>query len=96
MKIRYTPRAFADREAIFDYLEKRTPRGARTVQGAIDYSIQRLEHFPYSAPATDEPGIRELIVPRLPYKVYYRVDGEEVWIVHIRHTARRPWLREGD
>jgi toxin ParE1/3/4 len=95
MKVRYTPRAFADREAIFDYLEKRSPRGARTVEIAIENSIQRLEHFPYSAPATDEPDIRELIVPRLPYKVYYRVAGEEIWIVHIRHAARRPWRAEG-
>jgi len=96
MRVRYTPRAFADREAIFDYLEKRTSQGARTVERAIENSIQRLELFPYSAPATNEPSIRELIVPRLPYKVYYRVVGEEVWIVHIRHAARRPWLREGD
>jgi toxin ParE1/3/4 len=96
MKIRYTPRAFADREAIFDYLEKRTPKGAQTVERAIENSIRRLEHFPYSAPATDEPGIRELTVPRLPYKVYYRVVAGEVWIVHIRHSARRPWRREGD
>jgi toxin ParE1/3/4 len=96
MRIRYTPRAFADREAIFDYLDRRTPKGARTVAGAIENSIQRLELFPYSAPATDEPGIRELIVPRLPYKVYYRVVGEEVWIIHIRHAARHPWRREGD
>jgi plasmid stabilization system protein ParE len=28
-----------------------------------------------------------------PYKVYYEVEGEEVWILHIRHTARRPWRR---
>jgi toxin ParE1/3/4 len=96
MRVRYTPRAFADREAIFDYLEKRTPQGARTVEFALESSIQRLELFPYSAPATNEPGIRELIVPRLPYKVYYRVVGEEIWIVHVRHAARRQWLREGD
>jgi toxin ParE1/3/4 len=69
MRIRYTSRAFADREAIFDYLEKRTPQGARTVELAFENSIQRLVLFPYSAPATNQPGIRELIVPRLPYKV---------------------------
>jgi toxin ParE1/3/4 len=96
MRIRYAPRAFADREAIFDYLEKRSPQGARTVEQAIETSIRRLESFPFSAPATDEPGVRELIVPRLPYKVYYRVMGDEVWIVHIRHAARRPWKGEGD
>ena len=95
MRIRYTPRAFADREAIFDYIEKRSPKGALGVKQAIENSIKRLEDFPYSAPASDELDIRELIVPRRPYKVYYRVVEDEVWIVHIRHSARRPWLGEG-
>jgi len=96
MRIRYTPRAFADREAIFDYIEKRSPQGAQAAMRAIDSSIRRLEHFPYSAPATDEPEVHELIVPRRPYKVYYRIVDEEVWIVHIRHAARRPWIGEGE
>jgi hypothetical protein len=34
-------------------------------------------------------------VPRRLYKVYYRIDGEEVWIVHIRDTRRKPWRRKG-
>jgi len=96
MRVRYTPRAFADREAIFDYLEKRSPQGARVVKQAIENSIRRLEQFPYSAPLTDESGAHELIVPRRPYKVYYRIVGDEVWIVHIRHAARRPWTGQGD
>jgi hypothetical protein len=48
------------------------------VKQAIENSIRHLELFPYSAPATDEPGVHELIVPRRPYKVFYRVVGEEV------------------
>jgi plasmid stabilization system protein ParE len=32
MKVRYTPRAFADREAIFEYLNARNPRAAREVK----------------------------------------------------------------
>jgi plasmid stabilization system protein ParE len=28
MRVRYTPRAFADREAIFDYIDRRNPRAA--------------------------------------------------------------------
>ena len=94
MRIRYTPRAFADREAIFDYIEERSPKGALAIKQAIENSIKRLEDFPYSATATDAYDVRELIVPRRPYKVYYRVVEDEVWIVHIRHSARRPWLGE--
>jgi plasmid stabilization system protein ParE len=32
--------------------------------------------------------------PLRPYRVYYRIDGEEVVIIHIRHTSQRPWRGE--
>jgi len=35
MKVRYTPRAFAERERIFSYLEARNPQAARRVIGLI-------------------------------------------------------------
>ena len=28
---------------------------------------------------------------RYPYRVYYRIRGDEVWIVHIRDMRREPW-----
>ena len=71
MRVRYTPRSFADREEIFAYIENLSPNGAQAVKRDIVKAIRRLEHFPRSAPATDEPGVYELIVPRRPYKVYY-------------------------
>ena len=91
MKVRYSPRAFADREAIFAYLDQRSPQGARNVKRAIVNAIRLLGPHPRIAPLTDEPGVHELIVPRRPYKIYYRIKGEEVWIVHIRDARRQPW-----
>ncbi|HEY2135103.1 MAG TPA: type II toxin-antitoxin system RelE/ParE family toxin [Xanthobacteraceae bacterium] len=94
MKVRYTPRAFADREAIYDYLETRNPQGARNVQLAVVQAIRGLAYHPRLGQRTDKAGVYELIVPRRPYKVYYRVEGEEVWILHIRDARRRPWEGE--
>jgi plasmid stabilization system protein ParE len=54
-------------------------------------AIRLLASHPRIAPLTDEPGVHELTVPRRPYKVYYRIEGEEVWIVHIRDARRKPW-----
>jgi toxin ParE1/3/4 len=92
MRVRYTPDAFADREEIFAYIEKLNPSGAQAVKRDIVRAIRRLEYFPESAPATDEPGVRQLIVPRRPYKVYYRIQNDEVWILHIRDARRQTWL----
>jgi plasmid stabilization system protein ParE len=55
------------------------------------HAIQLLASHPKIATLTDETGIREMSVPRRSYKIYYRIDGEEVWIIHIRDTRREPW-----
>ena len=94
MRVRYSPRAFADREAIFAYLEERSPQGARNVKRTIVNAIRLLGSHPHMAPLTDVSGVRELSVPRRPYKVYYRVERGEIWIVHIRDARRKPW--QGD
>jgi plasmid stabilization system protein ParE len=96
MRIRYSRRAFAEREAIFDYLEKRNPQGALNLMRAIKGAIRSLAIHPRLGQVTNRVGIYELIVPRRPYKVYYRIEREEVWIVHIRDARRRPWQGDGD
>ena len=91
MKVRYTLRAQADLDAIYTYLDQRAPSAALSVKELIERRIASLADFPLAAPATDQPDVRELTIVRYPYKVYYEVSGEEIWILHIRHTARRPW-----
>ena len=91
MKVRYTPRAFADRESIFDYLQKQSPAVAREMQAFIDAQIDTLGAFPERHPVIRELGVRVLWLGRYPYLVYYQIRQNEVAIVHIRHAARRPW-----
>jgi toxin ParE1/3/4 len=94
MKVRYTPRARDDLDAIYEYLELRSPSGARAVKTRIERRIARLADFPFAAPLTEVPSVHEMSLLRHPYKVYYRVDGEEIWMLHIRHTARQNWQNE--
>src|ERR1700730_16336550 len=68
MRIRYSLRAFADRESIYDYLEKRSPQGARNVKLAIVQAIRSLALHPRLGRITDKLGVHELIVPRRPYR----------------------------
>jgi len=90
MRVRYTLRARSDLREIYSYLDKRSPSGARSVKRAIERRIGWLADFASIAPKTDEPEVHELTIIRYPYKIYYRVDDNDVWILHVRHTSRRP------
>jgi addiction module RelE/StbE family toxin len=91
MRLRYTPRAQADLDIIYGFIDRRNPEAARAVKEIIEHRIAWLADFPLIAPETSKHGVRELTIVRFPYKVYYAVRGDELWIIHIRHTARRPW-----
>ncbi|CAH2398902.1 type II toxin-antitoxin system RelE/ParE family toxin [Mesorhizobium escarrei] len=90
MKVRFTRQAFAEREAIFNYLEERSPQGAYSVTSRIQAGISRLAEFPESGHATDIPDVRVLFIGHYPYKVFYRARADAIEILHIRHTSRRP------
>jgi toxin ParE1/3/4 len=94
MKVRYTPRARDDLHAIYEYIDRRSPSGARVVKARIEHRIARLADFPFAAPLTEVPGIHEMTLLGYPYRIYYRVEGDEVWVLHIRHAARQSWLNE--
>jgi toxin ParE1/3/4 len=91
MRIRYTKAAFAEREAIFAYLNERSPQTAREVVGLIAQRIAALPEHPFKGHRTDRKGILTLWIAPLPYRVFYRIDDEDLVVIHIRHTSRRPW-----
>jgi plasmid stabilization system protein ParE len=60
------------------------------VKRAIERRIGWLADFAVITPKTDEADVHELTIIRYPYKIYYRAEGDDVWILHIRHASRRP------
>jgi plasmid stabilization system protein ParE len=92
MTVRYRELALSDLEQISQYLKPRSPAGAQTVLQAIYNAIEQIERHPYSAIETSVSGIRVLIIGRYRYKIFYALaEDDAVEIIHIRHTARRPW-----
>jgi hypothetical protein len=48
--------------------------------------------WPQLAPTAPElEGVRALGLTHFPYRIFYRVRGDAVEILHIRHTARAAW-----
>jgi toxin ParE1/3/4 len=55
-------------------------------------AVTQIVREPESAPRVEQrPGMRVMALMRYPFKVFYRVVGDTVRIVHIRNTSRRPW-----
>jgi len=90
MKVRYTNRAFRDREEILTYLKARSPAGASNVLERFEAATTLLAEQPAAGVPTDVADVRVLFVGRYPYKFFYRVRIDAVEILHIRHTARSP------
>ena len=92
MKVRYTPRALADLETIFSYIDERNPGAAHDVKASIVRTCENLAVLPYIGHMTDRR--RDLLVVLVTdypiYKIYYRVRGDVVSIEHIRDARRRP------
>jgi plasmid stabilization system protein ParE len=90
MNIVFAPRALRDLESIRSYLIERSGTGTNNVLGAIKSTIDTLSFFPQIGRLVDNAGHRRVPVLRYPYVILYRIAEDELFILHIRHTSRRP------
>ena len=92
MKVRVTPRAGRDLQNIRDFYHRENPSAATRVAQEILSAIALLRRRPdIGIRSIRKPDIRSKLVTGLPYRIHYRVRGGVLEIVHIRHTAKRPW-----
>jgi plasmid stabilization system protein ParE len=89
MKLRWDPRALQDLREIRSYIaEHGSPAAADRVRQHLRIRIDGLLAHPFIGAVTTNPEIRILPPARYPYRIYYTVQGDDVVILHIRHTAR--------
>ncbi|HMA71866.1 MAG TPA: type II toxin-antitoxin system RelE/ParE family toxin [Xanthobacteraceae bacterium] len=91
MRIRYRAQALADIDEIGRYLIKRSPSGARNVLRSIRASVRFIAENPLASEKTDFADVRMKVVVEYPYKIFYSVHPDFIEVLHIRHSARRPW-----
>lgn len=89
MAIRWTPLAINDLKAISNYIERqRRLATVNRICRSIYDAVQVLRRFPESGKPGIEKGTREVVVPKLPYSLAYRViDAGAVQILRIWHGA---------
>lgn len=89
MRLVPSARSIADLDAISNYLVERNPQAARRVEAAIRATLEQLVDFPLIGRIDEELDARVVGVSRYPYLIYYRVEGDEIGIIHIRDARRR-------
>ena len=89
--VRFTPQARAQFLAALAYIAVDNPAAARELRRHAETSLSRLADYPESGrvlPEFPELPFREVIVT--PYRFFYRVRDDAVWIVAVWHSAQLP------
>ncbi len=91
MKVRFTPSARAQFLSALTYIRQDKPSAAIRFRDRTETILRRLEGFPESGrvvPEFPELAYREVIIS--PYRFFYRIKGDVVWIVAVWHGAQLP------
>ena len=96
MKILFTPSARLQFLETVEYIRRGNPAAASDFRDKAEKSLLRLKKFPESGrllPEFPDLPFREVVVP--PYRFFYRLKDEMVWIVAVWHGAQLPYEPSG-
>lgn len=91
MRVRWLPKALAERNEQLDYIAKDNTRAAIDQGDRIQRAADKLADFPEAGRLGRKPRTRELVVPGTPFLLVYRIrpDRKEVQVLRLIHGARR-------
>ena len=91
MKVKFTPSARTQFLSALSYIRKDKPSAAIRFRERTEKILRRLEDLPESGriiPEFPDLPYREVIVS--PYRFFYRIKNDVVWIVAVWHGAQLP------
>jgi toxin ParE1/3/4 len=91
MKVRFTPSARTQFLSALSYIRRDKPSAAASFRDRTKKNLRRLEDFPESGrtiPEFPELPYREVIIS--PYRFFYKIKADVVWIVAVWHGAQLP------
>ena len=89
MNIVWSPEAIEDLASQRAYIAEDNPAAARRTVRLIESIEQFIPNNPRIGRAGRVPGTRELVIPRSPYIVPYRLQRTTIQSLRVYHGARR-------
>ncbi|QGM48326.1 type II toxin-antitoxin system RelE/ParE family toxin [Methylocystis heyeri] len=78
-----------DLDRIAEHIAKDKPDAALAMWDEIESQVERLKAFPNSGRPGRLKGTRELVLPRTPFVVVYRVAKTHVELIRVLHGAQQ-------
>jgi plasmid stabilization system protein ParE len=91
VKVKFTPSAKTQFLSALSYIRKDKPSAAINFRNRSEKILRRLEDLPESGriiPEFPELPYREVIIS--PYRFFYKIKDDVVWIVAVWHGAQLP------
>jgi len=90
MQIIFSQKAIFDLQEIQFYITKNNPQTSAKTSKIILQNINRLEIFPKLGSFTHNyKNTYKLVVPNLPYLIFYKIDESIIKILSVYHTSRQ-------
>ena len=90
MEIRFNAATADAYNAVAGYLSAHDPAAALRFVSDVDAALTRLQRFPALGAPVAAPGLvpmRQFLVP--PYRFFYRVEQDTLWVVALWHEAQQ-------
>jgi len=91
VKVKFTPSARTQFLSALSYIRRDKPSAAVNFRNRTEKILRRLEDFPESGriiPEFPDLPYREVIIS--PYRFFYKIKVDAVWIVAVWHGAQIP------
>ncbi len=88
-EIIWTEPALSDLDAVADYIAIENPKAASQLVRRVFEHIEQLKQHPESGSKPNElkrSRYRQIVEP--PCRIFYRYDGQKVFILHVMRTER--------
>lgn len=99
MRLVLHPDAVAEATAAGDWYESQRPGLGADLAGELERAFEMILENPQTWPAWPVVpaglGVRRFLLPRFPFAVAYVIRGDDVLVLAIAHTRRRPGYWRG-
>jgi len=90
MRVRWLKRAITGHDKAMGYIAQEDEEAARKISDYIHARVESLQEQPHQGRPGRIFGTRELVIDKFPFIIPYRVKDDEVQILRVFHTSRKP------